>query len=137
MVDTGLAAHRRIDLGQQCGRNLDEIDAALIAGGGKTGHVTDDPAAEGDDRGAAVVTGGQQAVEDQLQGFPVLEGFAVRQHHGNHRERRKAAGQTFEIERRHGLVGDDCHLPPVDMRRQQLGLIQQTFANMNRVAALA
>ena len=83
------------------------------------------------------MTGGQQAVEDQLQGFPVLEGFAVRQHHRDHRELRKTAGQTFEIERCNGLVGDDRHLPPGNMRCEQLGLVEQTFANMDRVAALA
>ncbi|MNQ40957.1 hypothetical protein D3C85_546210 [compost metagenome] len=137
MVDPGLAAHRGVDLRQQRGRNLDEIDAALVAGGGKAGHVTDHTAAKGDHRGAAVMPGGQQTVENQLQGFPGLEGFAVGQYHGNHRELRQAAGQTLEIERRNSLVGDDRYLPSANVRGQQLGLIQQTFANMNRVAALA
>ncbi len=137
MVDAGLAAHRRIDLGQQGGRHLDEVHAALVAGGRKTGHVTDHAATQGDHGGAPVMACGQQAIEDQLQGFPVLVGFAVGQHHGDHRVRRQAAAQTLKIQRRDRFVGDDRHLPPGNMRCEQLGLVQQTFANMDRVAALA
>ncbi|MNF88520.1 hypothetical protein D3C84_710170 [compost metagenome] len=137
MIDPGLAAHRGVDLRQQSGWNLDEIDATLVTGGGKTGHVANHAATEGDHRGATVVTRGQQAIKNQLQGFPGLEGFAIGKHHGDHRELRQAAGQTLKIKRRNGFVGDDRHLPSANVRGQQLRLIQQTFANMNRVAALA
>ena len=35
VIDAGLAAHRRIHLGQQGGGHLDEVDAALETGGGE------------------------------------------------------------------------------------------------------
>ncbi|MNO86913.1 hypothetical protein D3C76_783280 [compost metagenome] len=55
MVDPGLAPHRGIHLGQQRGRHLDEIDPALVAGGGEAGHVADHPATQGDQGGLAVM----------------------------------------------------------------------------------
>ena len=137
MVDTGLAAHRRVDLGQQGGRHLDKIHAALVAGRGKTGHVANHTAAQGDHGGSTVMARSQQAIKDQLQGFPVFVGFAVRQHHGDHRVCRQAAAQTLKIQRRDRFVGDDRHLPAGNMRRKQFGLVQQTCANVDRVAALA
>ncbi|MNZ94076.1 hypothetical protein D3C78_1131770 [compost metagenome] len=137
MVDAGLAADRRVDLGQQGGRHLDEVDAALIAGGSEAGHVTDHAATQGDHGGAAVVPCSQQAIEDQLQGFPVLVGFAIGQYHRQHRIGTQGLAQAFEIQGRDGLVGNDGNLPPGDVRRQQLGLVQQAFANVDRVATLA
>ena len=38
VIDPGLAAYRRIDLGEQGGRDLDEGYATLIGGGGISGH---------------------------------------------------------------------------------------------------
>ena len=122
---------------QQGGRYLDEVHATLVTGGSEPGHVANHSAAQGDHGGAAVMARSQQAVKNALQGFPVLEGFAVGQHHGNYRELGQAASQALQVQRGNGLVGDDCHLPSGDVRRQQLGLIQQPFANMDRVATLA
>src|SRR3546814_4216481 len=62
---------------------------ALITSGGETGHVADHATTQGHHRGAAVMPRGQQAIENKLQGFPILEGFAVGQHHGNDRESRQ------------------------------------------------
>ena len=53
MVDAGLAAHRRIHLRQQRGRNLDEGHAAQIGRGRVAGDVADDAAAQRDQRCAA------------------------------------------------------------------------------------
>ena len=39
-----LSAHRRIDLSQQCGRYLHEIDATLPGCSGKAAHVADNTA---------------------------------------------------------------------------------------------
>jgi len=83
------------------------------------------------------MTSSQQAIKDQLQGFPGLEGLAVGQHHRQHRGRRQATAQTLKIQRRNRFVGDDRHWPPGNMRCEQLGLVQQTFATVDRVAALA
>jgi hypothetical protein len=44
VIDTGLAAHRRIDLRQQRGRHLHERHPTLVDGRGETGEVADDPA---------------------------------------------------------------------------------------------
>ena len=53
-IDAGLAADRGIDLGEERGRDLDEVDAAAQDRGGKAGEVADDAAAEGDDAIAAL-----------------------------------------------------------------------------------
>ncbi|MCY1439415.1 hypothetical protein D9M71_556500 [compost metagenome] len=79
----------------------------------------------------------QQAIEDQLQCFPVLVGFPLGQHHGQYRVGSEGLAQAFEIQRRDGLVGNDGYLPTRNVRRQQLRLVQQAFANVDRVATLA
>ena len=83
------------------------------------------------------MTGSEQAIENQLQGFPVFERLAIGQDDRQYRELRKATGQAFKIEWRDRGIGHNCHLATGDVRSQQLRLIQQTFANMNRVATLA
>src|SRR5690606_18877583 len=82
MIDTGLAAYRGVNLGQQRCRDLNEVHPALVAGCRESGHVADDAATQSYDRGLAVMPGRQQAIEDQLEGFPVFPGLAIRQNHG-------------------------------------------------------
>ena len=53
-VDAGLAADRGIDLRQQGGRHLDEVDAAQQRRGGKAGEIADHAAAQRDQRRLAV-----------------------------------------------------------------------------------
>ena len=137
VVDAGLAADGGVHLGQQGGRHLDEIDTTLVAGRREAGHVTDHATTQCDDGGAAIVTGGEQAVEDQLQGFPVLEGFTVGQDDRLHLVGGKRAGQLFEIERGDGRVGDDGHLLAGDMGREKLDLRQQASADMDGITTLA
>ncbi|MNQ46092.1 hypothetical protein D3C85_598980 [compost metagenome] len=137
MVDPGLATHRGVDLGQQGGGHLDEVHAALVAGRGEAGHVADNAAAEGDDSGTPVVARPQQGIEDQLQGFPVLVGFAIRQHHRQHRVTLEGLGQLLQIEGRHGLVGDDGHLTAGDVRGEKFGLRQKARTDMDGIATLA
>jgi hypothetical protein len=79
VVDGRLAAHRRIDQRQQGGRHLNEIDATLVDGRGKSGHVADHTAAEGHDQTPAVETRLQQRIEDAVQAVPGLVGFTGRQ----------------------------------------------------------
>ena len=98
VVDSGFTAHRRIDLGQQGSRHLDEINTALITGCGKTGHVTHHAAAQCNHSGASIVARREQAIENQLQGFPIFERFAIRQDNRHDRELREAASQTLKIE---------------------------------------
>src|SRR3546814_13659182 len=45
-VDAGLAADRAVDLGQQAGRDLHEVEAAQGDSGGKAGEVADHAAAQ-------------------------------------------------------------------------------------------
>ena len=103
----------------------------------KTGHVTDNTATQRYHRGASIMTCCEQAIENQLQGFPILERLAIGQDDRQHRELREATRQALKIEWRDRCIGHNRHLAPGDMRSQQLRLIQQTFANMNRVATLA
>ena len=73
-VDGGLAADRRIHLGQNRGRDLHKIDAALIDGRRETRQVADHAAAKGGDDIAPVQPFGQQGV---AQGFQMVEALGL------------------------------------------------------------
>jgi len=113
MVNGSLATDRGIDLRQQSGGNLDEVDAALIAGCGKTGHVADHPAAEGDEGAIAVETMAQQGGKDfvkRLQRFVLLtigqdHGF-MGQDHGFMAQPGQCGTDAVEVERRDGGITD-------------------------------
>ncbi|MCY1350898.1 hypothetical protein D9M68_300750 [compost metagenome] len=79
----------------------------------------------------------QQGVEDQLQGFPVLAGLAIGQHHRENRVALQRPGQRVEIEGSHSLVGDNGHLLTGDMRREEFRPRQQTGTYMDGIATLA
>ncbi|MCY1273603.1 hypothetical protein D9M70_222130 [compost metagenome] len=79
----------------------------------------------------------EQAIKNQLQGFPVLEGFAVGQHHGLQLEALQRLGQPRQIQRGDGFVGDDCDLPTTDVSGKQFALIQQIGADIDGVATVA
>jgi hypothetical protein len=137
MIDAGLAAHRRVHLGQQGSRNLNEVHTALITGGCEPGHIPDHAAAQGNHRGPTVMPCSQQCIENGLQGFPVLEGFAIGKHDRQDVVTGQRLAQTLHVQRRNCAVGDDRHLFASNIGRKQLRPIQQAFANMNRVATLA
>jgi len=121
MIDPGLAAHRGIHLGEEGGGDLNERYAALITGGGETGHVADHAAAQGNERDAAIAVVLQQRIEDAVQNFQGLVLLAVRQNHGVGLQAREGGLSLLQIERRHRVVGDDQHLSSGDMRPQQIG----------------
>ena len=79
VIHPGLAADGGIDLRQQRRRHLHEIDAALITGRRKPGHVADHAAAECDDAGIAIQPGAHQRVEDLAQHLECLVLLAVGQ----------------------------------------------------------
>ncbi len=139
VVDARLAADRGIDLRQQGGGHLDEVDAAHVRRGGEAGQVADDAAAEGDQGRLAVAFIGQQRVEDLHQAGPVLVFLAVLQHDGDDflagGQQRRA--HSFQVQGRHRGVGDDGDLAAVDMTHQQVRLVQQALADRDRVAAFA
>ncbi len=67
MVDARLAADGRIHLRQQGRWNLDEGYAALIGRGGESSQVANHPAAERNERRAAVATRGEQCIVDGVE----------------------------------------------------------------------
>ena len=77
VIDAGLATDRRVDLREQRRRHLDEVDAALVRGGGEPGDVADDAAAEGDDRSRSVEPGREHRVVERLEHRGVLELLAI------------------------------------------------------------
>ena len=99
----------RIDLGQQGGRHLDEVDAAQQRRGGKAGEVADHAAAQRHQRGLAVGPLVEQRVHQPAEGRELLAALACR--HGDERCRDaglvERGGEARAIERRHGLVGHD------------------------------
>ena len=64
VVDAHLAADGAVHLRQQRRRHVHERDAAQVGRGGEAGHVADDAAAEGDERGRAVGVRADERVVD-------------------------------------------------------------------------
>jgi hypothetical protein len=56
----------------------EEGHAALVAGRREAGEIADHAAAQGDQRGLALGAPGQQGIENEIEGFPVLVGLAIR-----------------------------------------------------------
>ena len=77
MVHAGLAADRGVDLREQRGRQLDEIDTALVAGGGEPGHVADHAPAERGDARVAVEARLDHGVEDAGHGSERLVRLSI------------------------------------------------------------
>jgi hypothetical protein len=139
-VDARLAADRGIDLGQERRRNLDEVDAAQQNRGGETGQVADHPAAQRDQRAAALETQLEQTLG---QGFEVREALGLlagRQHD-------RLVGDAGEVERAlqrrqvqigDGPVGDHVDPLALEQRHDQApGFAQKVVAHQNVVAAFA
>src|SRR5215472_7197792 len=85
-IDSGLAAYRRVDLRQQSGGHLNPVDATQINRGGKTGEITDDTAAERDDRIAALEAMLTEKQEQPFQRAQRFEALAVSHQQPGHRE---------------------------------------------------
>src|SRR3546814_8516685 len=77
-VDPGLAADRGVDLGEEGGRDLDEMAATINDRRGETDEVADHAAAEGDDMVAPLDAERQQPVDQGGEGSPALAVFADR-----------------------------------------------------------
>lgn len=85
MVDCGFTAHRRVNLGKQRRRDLYEGHTPLVASRGKAAHVTDDAAAESDQRGIAFAVAANQRVENEIERFPGLVFLTIRKDYGQGR----------------------------------------------------
>ena len=139
-VDGGLAAHRGVHLRKQGGRDLHEIDAALVDRRGETGEVAHHAAAEGDDQISAVQFKGQQIVADPRQHVEALGAFTG----GNqHRRRadplgRQGRGQGCAMQTPDGLVADDRGPPALEKRADMLtGLGQQACSDAHLIGSVA
>ncbi|MNJ63159.1 hypothetical protein D3C77_590390 [compost metagenome] len=83
------------------------------------------------------MAGLQQAVEDGLQGFPILVGLAIGQHDAGDLVALQRPGQPLQIQRRHGLVADDRHLAADDVPGQQRAVVEQPGTDVNGITARA
>src|SRR3546814_18687403 len=70
---------RSVDLGEEGGRDLDEMAATINDRRGETDEVADHAAAEGDDMVAPLDAERQQPVDQGGEGSPALAVFAGRQ----------------------------------------------------------
>ena len=109
MIDGGFAAHRRIDLAQQCGRYLDKGRAALVGGGGKPDRIADYAAAERNQRRAAFGPVFQQFVVNMIERLPVFKLLAVGQDDGEMFRPQLVQGRLNggQIQRRDSFIGND------------------------------
>ena len=137
MVDRGFAADCGIDLRKQRGRHLDERNAALINGCGKTGYVADYAAAERDQRRVALATMREQRIDYRVEGFPALVLFPLRHddRHRAHTLRCEARRQLLEVKGCDRRIGDDRGTLLGEARRKQSGLCQQASSDVYRIAA--
>ena len=78
-VDSGLAADGAVHLGQQGGRDLDEVDAAQKDAGREARQIADDPAAQRDQQALALDPLGEQAAGELGQMSEILGLLARRQ----------------------------------------------------------
>ena len=108
-VDAGLAADGGIDLRQQRGRHLHEIDAAAQDRGGKARKVADHAAAERDHEVVALDFCGDQFLGDVFEAFIAFRDLALvdddpRRGDAGVEQRRFGPAQPM---RRNVFVGDD------------------------------
>ncbi|MNG22511.1 hypothetical protein D3C84_1069990 [compost metagenome] len=82
------------------------------------------------------MTGPQETIKNQLQGFPRLVGLAIGQHDGRQLATSQAGLEAFKIEGRNGLVGDNGHLTARQMRPEQVRTSQQARTYVDGITAL-
>ena len=136
-IDRRLAAHRGIDLGQQGGRDLHEIDPAHVERRRQPREVADHPAAQRHDQIAPVQPEGQHPVDHPLQ-FGKGFGCLARRHGqqsganpgGLQRRQHRRAVQGGD-----GLVGDD-HRSSLGQRRDPPAQVGHQVTTDNDVIGL-
>ena len=133
MIDRGLAADCRIDLGEQRGRDLHERDAALVAGGDETREVADHPAAERDDGRPALDAVRDEFAHEALEIGETLGTLAILDGELQVVAPAEVARHGLGVERSDHAVGDHDDLPGTDAGVQQLGVAEQPGADVDRV----
>ena len=108
-IDAGFAANRAVNLRQQRGGDLHEIHAAAQDTGGKTGEITDNTAAKGDDQIAALDFHGQKFFAGPGKRSEILRRFSGGQDDYIMRQPGpvEAFLQLFEMQSGDILIGDD------------------------------
>ncbi len=122
VVDSGLAADRRVDLREQRGRHLDEGDAALVDRRGESGEIADHAAAQArsttvcrSQRASSIAPTIASSVCQRLACSPSsTSDFDTRA-----RRLAQRGAQLLEIKRRHHCIGDDCRTASAHMWRVQ------------------
>ena len=130
-VNRRLAADRGIDLGQQGGRDLDEVDATHIERSRQPGQIADNPATEREDQIPPVESEGQQPVDHPLQ---LGEGFGgLARRHGQQSRpdpgRFKRRQHRGPMQGRDRLVRDDDGPTPGHRRNPTSQLCHQPAAD--------
>ena len=137
MIDGGLAAHRRVHVRQQRGRNLYQIDAALIAGGNEARQIADDTAAQRQHDAIAPDAIGDHDVEYAAGGAQRLVLLAIGQDHFHHPLPLQALLERLGVQRRDHRIADQHRVAAGQVRGQQFARTQQPGADQDRVGALA
>ena len=130
-INAGLAADRGVDLRQQCGGHLHEVQPAPDAGGCETGEVADNAAAESDDEVAALDTRGDDRLAHRLECGIALGGLAFRHNDARgldgRRSERGLAGRKMMARDR--LVGDERNARARPQRLDALYVSLYTYLN--------
>ena len=120
-IDAGLAADGGIDLRQQRGRHLHEIDAAAQDRGRKAGEIADHAAAERDDEIVALDLRGDQGLADLFEAGIGLGALAFLDHDARGRNAGRSERRLGRLEPVlcDGAIGDDggAHAGPQARRR--------------------
>src|SRR6185437_9328285 len=137
-VDGGLAPHRGVDLGEQGGGDLREVDAPLEHARRETGEIADHPAAQRHDQPAAFDTHFEQSAGEVFQPREAFGAFARREHDGAGIEIGRLERIQHALQMKIGdvLVGDDGHKPARKRRDERAHLRKQPAADMDVVTAV-
>ena len=125
VIDSGLAADRRVDLREQRRGDLHVAHAPLVAGRREARNVADHPAPQGQYRGIAIHFLGDQRIEHPSGGLQRLVLLAVRQYALGDPLRGEGVRQFREVQLRDGGIGHDQQIPAADARFEQLAVRQQ------------
>ena len=136
VVHTRLTTHGRINLRQQRGRNLNKINATLVAGCREPGHVADHATAERHQAAISVEAIFQEGVKNPTQDVQGLVFFAVRQDYLFKLVPGQRLFYRVEIQRCDRLVTYQHDLAAANPGPIEFRLLQQLRTNVNRVAAV-
>ena len=122
-VDAGLAADAAVHLGQQRGRDLHEVQAPRVRGGGEAGHVAQDAAAQGDDDRAPVGGVVVERLIEALHGRQRFPLFAVRDGQNVNLKAGvcQALRHALAIAAVNAVVAEDHGLPPFGLAAGHAG----------------